>query len=210
MRHYGKLIRILNKIDKCIAVIDCPGPIPYTFAAGLIFANFLSANVDVFDLSLPLTPYSFYSEMSYDQTGKPRFPGVPPINPAIGAVVNNYSFKGYPSTFFAEHTPTIVVGQELARLFELCEQNSEYMSHAVIAKDLDNAMNFARKIAQTDNVIVFDGAQGGVNVSESLREFLLKKAGQVRKEVEETLMPTWLKQRGIKLKRPEPHAKSMN
>jgi len=199
MQHYGKLIRLLNKIEKCVAVIDCPGPIPYTFAAGLIFANFLSANVDVFDLSLPLTPYSFYSEMAYDKKGNPRFPGVPPINPAIGAVVNNYSFKGYPSTFFAEHTPTIVVGQEMARLFELCEQNPEYMSHAVIAKDLDNAMNFAKKIAKTDNVIVFDGAQGGLNVSESLREFLLEKADQVKKEVEEILMPKWLKQRGIVL-----------
>jgi len=197
LEQYGKLIRILNKIKECISIIDCPGPIPYTFAAGLIFANFLSASVDPFDLSQPLTPYSFFTEMSYDHHGNPRYPGVPSLNPAMKAVINNYSFKGYPSVFFAEHTPTIVVGQELARLFELCEQNSEYMSHAVVARDLDSAMNFAKKIAKTDNIIVFDGAEGGLNVSESLRDQLLSKADQVREEVEKILMPKWRKQRNI-------------
>lgn len=199
LEHYGKLIHILNKIDQCIAVIDCPGPIPYTFAAGLIFASFLSASVDPFDLSLPLTPYSFYSEMSYNHHGDPRFPGIPPVNPAMKAVVNNYSFKGYPSTFFAEHTPTIVVGQEMVRLFDLCEQNADYMGHAVMARDLEGAMRFAGQIAGTDNVIVFDGAEGGLNVSNSLRELLLSKADLVRREVEDVLMPKWLKQRGISL-----------
>ena len=197
LNHYGRLVRLLNQIDKCIAVIDCPGPIPYTFAGGLIFANFLSSNVDPFDLDLPLTPYSFFAEMAYNRQGKPRYPGVPPINPAMKAVINNYSFKGYPSSFFAEHTPTIVVGNDMAGLFEYCPQNPEYMKHAVVSKDLESAVKFAERIGDTDQMIVFDGAEGGINVSQSLRELMIGKANEVSDEVKEVLMPKWLKQRNI-------------
>jgi len=197
LNYYGRLIRLLNKIDKCIAVLDCPGPIPYTFAGGLIFANFLSSNVDLFDLDLPLTPYSFYAEMAYNRHGIPRFPGVPHINPAMRAVINNYSFKGYPSAFFAEQTPTIVVGNEMANLFDYCPQNPEYMKHAVVSKDLESAVKFAKTIADTDQIIVFDGAEGGINVSESLAELMTSKANEVSEEVKQVLMPKWLKQRNI-------------
>lgn len=197
LNHYGRLVRLLNKIDKCIAVIDCPGPIPYTFAGGLIFANFLSANVDPFDLDLPLTPYCFFAEMSYNRHGKPRFPGVPPINPSMKAVINNYSFKGYPSSFFAEQTPTIVVGNEMAKLFESCPQNPEYMKHSVVSKDLESAVEFAERIGDTDQIIVFDGAEGGINVSESLRELMTSKANEVSEEVKQDLMPKWLRQRNV-------------
>ncbi|MPM67501.1 hypothetical protein SDC9_114424 [bioreactor metagenome] len=75
--------------------------------------------------------------------------------------------------------------------------NIEYMTHAVVAKTTESAMNFAYKTAGTDKVIIFDGAMGGLNCSESLADLLIAKAPEVSKEVEEILMPKWFRQRGV-------------
>ena len=197
LKEYGKVVQLLGKIDDCIVILDCPGPIPYTFGGGLIFGNFISASVDQFDLDAPLTPYSFFTEMSFDENGDPRYEGIPPCNPAIKMIINNYSFKGYPSTFFAEHMPTVVVGKEMANLFYNCPQNPDYMSHAVTADSLDAAIKFAYKSTGTKKVIIFDGAREGINASYSLIDFLLKYAPGVVEEMERKLLPKWLKQRGI-------------
>jgi hypothetical protein len=194
---YGKVVCLLGKIDNCVVVLDCPGPVPYTFGGGLIFGNFVSANVDQFDLDAPLTPYSFYTEMSYDEDGKPRFEDVPPCNPAIKMIINNYSFKGYPSTFFAEHMPTVVVGKKMADLFYNCPQNPEYMSHALTADSLDAAVRFAYRATGTRKVLIFDGAREGINASHALIDFLLEKAPEITREIEQDLYPKWLRQRGI-------------
>ncbi len=58
-------------------------------------------------------------------------------------------------------------------------------------------MAFAKQAAGTDKVIVFDGAVGGVNVSASLAEFVLKRAQEVETRVETELLPRWLEQRSI-------------
>ena len=199
LEQYGQVVQLLGKIDECIVILDCPGPIPYTFGGGLIFGNFVSASVDQFDLDAPLTPYSFYTEMAYDEKGKPFFEGIPPCNPAIKMIINNYSFKGYPSTFFAEHMPTVVVGRKMAELFRNCPQNPEYMSHALVADSLEAALSFAYKVTGTRKVIIFDGAREGINASHSLIEFLLRHAGKVREEVKRENLPKWLRQRGIGL-----------
>jgi hypothetical protein len=197
LREYGKVVLLLGKIDECIAILDCPGPVPYTFGGGLIFGNFISASVDQFDLDYPLTPYSFYTEMAYDQGGKPFFEGIPPCNPAIKMIVNNYSFKGYPSTFFAEHMPTVVVAKKMAELFRNCPQNPEYMSYALTADSLEAAMEFAYKATGTRKVIVFDGAREGINASHALVDYLLDQAPKVEQEMERGRFSKWLAQRGI-------------
>jgi hypothetical protein len=194
---YGKVITLLGSIPEVIVILDCPGPVPYTFGGGLIFGNFISANVDQFDLDHPLTPYSIYSEMSFDTNHKPMVHDLPPVNPAIKMVVNNYSFKGYPSTFFAHHMPTVVVGEKMARLFRNCPQNAEYMDKALTASSLDAAMNFAYRATGTRNVIVFDGAKEGINASKPFVDFLLANVGKVKEKVEQELMPKWLRHRGL-------------
>jgi hypothetical protein len=112
-------------------------------------------------------------------------------------VVHNYAWGGYPSAFFSEHVPTVVVGQKQAELFNNDPQNLEYMKYAVVAEQLDDAMHFAYKSAKSDNVIIFDGAMGGINVSEPLAELLVRQAPQVSARVDAQLMPKWLKQRGV-------------
>jgi hypothetical protein len=194
---YGKVVQLLGKIDECIVILDCPGPVPYTFGGGLIFGNFISASVDQFDLDAPLTPYSFYTEMAFDERGKPFYEGIPPCNPAIRMIINNYSFKGYPSTFFAEHMPTVVVGKKMADLFRNCPQNPEYMTHALTAESLDAAVEFAYRATGTKKVIIFDGAREGINGSHALIDFLLRNSSEVQEEIRRKNLPKWLRQRGI-------------
>ncbi|MDK2823534.1 MAG: hypothetical protein PWQ67_938 [Clostridia bacterium] len=196
-KYYGKIITLFGEIDECIAGLDFPCPVPYVFAAGVIYCNFAGANVDLFDLDNPLPPYTWYTEAFYGKNGRPLVGDVPVVNPAIKMVVHNYAWGGYPSAFFSSHVPTIVVGREQADLINRDPQNIEYVKHSVIADDLDSAMEFAYKTAKTDKVIIFDGAVGGLNVSESLAQLLIEKAPQVNKRVDVELMPKWLKQRGI-------------
>jgi hypothetical protein len=192
---YGKIITLLGRIKGLILVIDYPGPIPYTTTGGILFGNFLNANVDEFDLDIPFVPFTRYTDMLYPGQ-EPLTEGIPLPNPAIKALVINYCSKGYPSTFFAQQIPTLVVGAQ-ADLLEGCEQNTQFMQHALRADELSKAVDFAKRITGTDNILVFDGAVGGFNVSESLAREMGRLAPKVAREVDQTLMPKWLKQRGI-------------
>jgi len=196
-KYYGKIMTLLGEIDECIVGLDFPCPVPYVFAAGVIYANFVGANMDLFDLDNSLSPYTWYTEAFYGKDGKPLVGSIPPVNPAIKMVVHNYAWGGYPSAFFSHHIPTIVVGREQADKFNMDPQNLDYMKHSVISDSLDSAMEYAYKVAKTDKVLIFDGAAGGMNVSESLAKLLIEKAPEVSKRVDEELLPKWLKQRGI-------------
>ena len=196
-RHYGKMMTLFGEIDECVAALDFPAPVVYVFSAGVIYANFVGANTDLFDLDVPLPAYTWYTEAFYGKQGRPLLEGIPRLNPAIRLCVHNYAWTGYPSAFFTEHIPTVVVGQEQAELFNRDPQNLNYMKHAVVAGTTEAAMAFACKATGTRKVIVFDGAAGGINVSEPLAELLLRKAPEVERRVEETLLPKWLRQRGI-------------
>ncbi|MEM2110949.1 MAG: hypothetical protein QXX08_03615 [Candidatus Bathyarchaeia archaeon] len=197
LKHYGKIMTLLGAISECIVILDFSSPIPYCFAGGCIFANIASMHLDLFDLEkLPLPPYTFYTEAFYDENRRPLSSDIHPVNPAIKALVINHAFVGYPSVFFAEHFPTIIVGESQANLFRMDPQNVEFMKHALVAYDLDTAMEFAYKTAKTDKAIIFDGAAGGINVSESLAKELEEKAPEISRKVDQQL-PRWLKQRGI-------------
>ncbi len=195
---YGKVMTLFGKIKECIAVLDFPCPVPYVFSAGVIYANFTGANTDLYDMeATPLPGYTWYTEAFYAKNGKPLLKEIPLLNPAIKMCVHNYSWTGYPSAFFSEHIPTVVVGAEQAKLFDTEPMNIKYMDHAVIAKTTEGAMEFAYNTTGTDKVIIFDGAMGGLNCSESLARELIEKAPAVSKEVDEVLMPKWFRQRGV-------------
>src|SRR5208283_4599172 len=114
LKYYGKIMTLLGEVDECIVGLDFPCPVPYVFAAGVIYANFVGANADLFDLESPLSPYTWCTEAFYGRKGFPLIDGVAPVNPAIKMVVHNYAWGGYPSAFFSEHIPTVVVGQAQA------------------------------------------------------------------------------------------------
>jgi hypothetical protein len=197
LQYYGKIMTLLGEIDECIVGLDFPCPVPYVFAAGVIYANMVAASVDLFDLDGNLPPYTWYTEAFYGKDGKPLVDDIPPVNPAIKMAIHNYAWGGYPSAFFSEQIPTIIVKHVQAELFDNDPQNIEYSKYAVISEDLDDAMRFAYKATGTDKVLIFDGALGGLNVSKSLLKLLVEKAPIVSKRVDEELLPKWLKQRGL-------------
>lgn len=195
---YGKVMTLFGEIDECIAVLDFPCPVPYVFSAGVIYANFAGANEDLYDMeNTPLPPYTWYTEAFYKKDGAPILDDIPPLNPAIKMCVHNYSWTGYPSAFFSEQIPTVVVGAEQAAMFDVEPMNINYMDHAVIARTTEAAMDFAYRTTGTDKVIIFDGAMGGLNCSTSLAELLAAKAPEVSRRVEKELMPKWFRQRGV-------------
>jgi hypothetical protein len=195
-RYYGTMMTLLGEIDDCIAILDFPAPVPYCFAAGVIYANFCGANIDLFDLDNPLPPYTWYTEAYYGKDGKPLIDGVPPVNPAIRMCIHNYAWTGYPSVFFAEQVPTVVVGETQAQLMRDDPQNIYYMDHAMTAPSLKAAIHFARGATGAENVIVFDGAAGGLNLSAPLADLLQGRAPRVAQRVRDELLPKWLRQRG--------------
>jgi hypothetical protein len=196
-RYYGKMMTLFGEIDECIAALDFPCPVVYVFSAGVIYANFAGANTDLFDLELPLPAYTWYTEAFYGRKGYPLLPEIPRLNPAVKMCVHSYAWTGYPSAFFSEHIPTVVVGREQADLFNRDPQNLNYMKHSVLSESTESAMEFARKLTGTEKVLIFDGAPGGINLSPPLRDLLLAKAPEVNRRVEEELIPKWLRQRGV-------------
>jgi len=64
-------------------------------------------------------------------------------------------------------------------------------------ESLPKAVAFARNFVKTDNILIFDGAVGGFNVSESLADVMYELAPKISAQVDRQLMPMWLKQRGI-------------
>jgi hypothetical protein len=196
-RYYGKMMCLFGEIDECIAALDFPCPVVYVFSAGVIYANFVGANTDLFDLESPLPAYTWYTEAFYGKKGRPLLPDIPLLNPAVKMCVHSYAWTGYPSAFFSEHIPTVVVGQAQADIFNRDPQNLNYMKHAVLSDSTESAMEFARKVTGTEKVLIFDGAPGGINVSKPLRDLFLAKAPEVNRRVEEEMIPKWLKQRGV-------------
>ncbi len=195
---YGKVLMLLEKIKDTVMVIDYPGPMPYTTSGGILFGNFLNATVDEFDLTQSFTPFTRYTDMLYPTPSvNLAFGKVPPPNPAIRSLVVNYANKGYPGIFFAMQLPCIVV-KEQADTIRTCPQNQTFMNYAMEAETIEKAIGFAKKSGRTQNVLIFDGAVGGFNVSEELAELMTKLAPEVSKEVDEVLLPKWLKQRGFK------------
>ena len=166
-------------------------------AGGIVFDNFMGLSVDEFDLDDGWPPFSRYSEMYFDPQGIPFLDEIPPLNPAVKWTVNNYCFIGYPSTFFSQHLPTIVVGRPLANLINSCPQNRHYMRYCVTTECLDDAVRFATRLSGTSNIIAFDGAVGGFNLTEPLAELLRAKTPAVEEKVENELLPRWCQQRNL-------------
>jgi hypothetical protein len=199
LRWYGKLLTLLKEIDECITVLDGPYPIGYMKAGGIVFDNFAGLSVDEFDLDHGWPPFSRYTEMYFDQKGQPLLEEIPPLNPAVKWVVNNYCFIGLPCSFFAQHVPTIVVGRAMADLINACPQNPHYMRYAVTADGLEEAIRFASRASGTDKIIAFDGAVGGFNMTEPLADLLRGKAAGIEDRVESESLPKWCRQRNLKL-----------
>jgi len=190
-KSYGKIRELLNEIKECIVVLDATGEPRYMVGGGTTFGNLTEAELDLFDLDV--IPVS----LGYGLYERPPGPKVKSVNPAIKALVMNHLWLGVPQMELPTHIPTIVVGTDLAKILSVDPMNHDFMRYVVTSENLETAMAFARSIAKTDNVFVFDGSFGSMTCSPSLAEYLLERAPAVSKRVDEELMPKWLRQRGI-------------
>ena len=197
LRWYGKLLTLLEHIDQCNVIVDGPMPIGYMRAGGIVYDNFAGLSVDEFDLDQGFPPFSRYSEMYFDEQGHRLIEKIPPLNPAIKWMINNYCMAGLPSSFFSEHVPTVVVGRVMADHMNADPQNPQYMKYAVMAEGLQEAVDFVTRVSGTPNILVFDGAGAGFNMTESLADLLRSKVSGVEEKVEKELLPKWCRQRGL-------------
>jgi hypothetical protein len=191
-RSYGKMRELCSEIQECIAVLDATGEPRYMIGGGITFGNLTEAELDLFDLdNIPVSlGYALYER-------PPGIPKIRSVNPAIKALVINHMWLGVPQMELPTHIPTIVVGRDLADVLGADPMNHDFMRYAVTSENLHTAMAFARNIANTDKVFVFDGSFGAITLSSSLGEYLLERAPEVSKRVDTELMPKWLRQRGI-------------
>lgn len=191
-KSYGKIRELFSEVREYVAVLDATGEPRYMIGGGMTFGNAMEVELDLFDLDI--MPVSLGFGLYERPAGVPK---VKAINPAIKALVINHMWLGVPQLELATHIPTFVVGKDLANLLRDDPMNHDFMRHAVTADNLGTAMEFARRIAKTDNVAVFDGCFGSLTLSPPLAEHLRKSAPEVSRRVDEQLMPKWLKQRGI-------------
>lgn len=191
-KSYGKIRELFAEIEECIAVLDATGEPRYMVGGGITFGNATEVELDLFDLDIMPVSLGFGI---YERP--PQQPKARSVNPALKALVINHMWLGVPQLELATHIPTFAVGQDLATLLRDDPMNHDFMRHCVTAEDLETAMRFARAIARTDNVIVFDGSFGKMTVSPQLAAHLSARAPEVSRRVDQELMPKWLRQRGI-------------
>jgi hypothetical protein len=174
LKGYGKLMRLFAAIDECVAVLDSGRWPWYLHAGGLTCGNLFEGQTDYLDLDIGPT------------TEKHGL-----LNPAVRALVVNHCWRDLLMPLSLRY-PTFIAGQDVA-------DGLTYgaAKRSTVAKDLEDAMAMACETAQTDKIIIFDGSYGDINLSPSMGEFMIEKAPEISKTVDEELLPKWLRQRGI-------------
>lgn len=191
-KSYGKIRELYNEIKDCVCVMDGTGEPRYMVGGGTTFGNLTEAELDLFDLdAVPISlGFGLYQP-------PPSQPKLKAVNPAIRAMVMNHFWTGVPQAELANHCPMVLVGDEMTKLVAEDCMNIGMVDKVVTAQTLPAALDFAKRVAQTDKVIAFDGAYGAITCSRSLAEHLIARAPVANKRVEEELMPKWLRQRGF-------------
>jgi hypothetical protein len=111
--------------------------------------------------------------------------------------VFNHSLTGLSVLGLPVMYPVITARPEMTEAMSRDFANQEFMDHAESAENLLEAMEMAYERGETDKVICFDGSYGAINCSPSMAQHLLENAPACAREVDEELLPKWLKQRGI-------------
>jgi hypothetical protein len=174
LKGYGKLMRLFAAIDECVAVLDSGRWPWYLHAGGLTSGNLFEAQTDYLDLDIG--PSTERHDL---------------LNPAVKALVVNHCWRDLLMPLSIRY-PTFIAGQAVADglTFGAAKRST-------VAEDLEQAMDMACQLAQTDQIIIFDGSYSNINLSPSLGESLIEKAPAVSQKVDNELLPKWLRQRAI-------------
>jgi hypothetical protein len=182
---YGKMLALFRSIKDCVAVID-GGKWPYyVHAGGLIFGHLFYNKVDWFDLDRAEEDVAIESAMAAG------------LSESLKAAVINQALIGLNFTSLTLICPTIVANPQMAEALRHDFANPLFFRKADVAADLHEAVRLAVERGGSDKIIVFDGTYGSLNVSESMARHLAELAPACSREVDDFLLPKWLKQRGI-------------
>jgi len=182
---YGKMLTLFRAIEDCVVVID-GGKWPYYIhAGGMIFGHLYYNAVDWFDLDRPDADIAVEKAVSAG------------FGTSIKAAVLNQALIGLNFTNLTFMCPTIIANPQMAQAMRHDFSNPFFMDRAEVADNLVDAVNTAIDRGGSDKVIVFDGSYGALNVSESMARHLFQLAPECARQVDEILLPMWLKQRGI-------------
>lgn len=185
LHYYGKMLALFRSITDCVAVVD-GGKWPYYIhSGGMIFGHLFYNNADWFDLDRPGEPLSIEDSLAVG------------MSQSIKAAVLNQTLVGlnYSSLMFM--CPVIVANPEMEVALRHDFANPRLLGRSVVAPDLHAAVERAIDVGGSDKIIVFDGSYGALNVSEPMARHLMELAPACSREVDENLLPKWLKQRGI-------------
>jgi len=185
LRSYGKMLALFRSINDCVAVID-GGKWPYYIhAGGLIFGHLFYNKVDWFDLDRVEDDVAIESSLAAG------------LSESLKAAVINQALIGLNFTSVTLICPTIVANAQMADALRHDFANPLFFKRAEVTDDLHQAVDLAIQRGGTDKVIVFDGSYGSLNVSTSMAQHLSELAPACSREVDDVLLPKWLKQRGI-------------
>jgi hypothetical protein len=170
LRNYGKMIRLLISIDECCSIADDTRWLPYQHAGGVCSCALYKGTHDHLDLDLVSLPKA--------------------TNRAVKLLVLNHGWMLPGSTF----RTTIAVG---AQVGEALVRERHGAKGVIVADDLSQAMEIAVEQSGTDKAIAFDGCYAAINVTRPLAEELVANAPEIARQVDEELLPKWLRQRGL-------------
>ena len=187
---YGRMQRLYQKIEDCVAVWDGGRWGYYLHAGGIIFGVLLTNQHDSFDLDEPVVAgFLQVPDAPVNFTRNKRVRGIV-INQAwVGA--------GIPYITMPFSTPMFIVGDEQFALWREDSANPQLASRAVEVSTIEEGIETALKSGGTDKLIVFDGSYGHLTCNEPMAGLLREQAPEVEREVESHLLPKWLRQRGL-------------
>ena len=192
-RNYAVLIRLMCEVRDVTVVFDGHGSSVYSYAGGIPFDVLYYSNADWLDLDNPalyavLLPESMRGLVGEHMMGE---------NANIKAFVINYMAGGVPYMYLLKGVPTFVTSPQVMDWLEQDPSGCWIGDSAEVTEGLADAMRRSRAIANSDNVIVYDGLPGAMHVSESLAQALRQAAPGVIEDVEKVRMPKWLAQRDL-------------
>jgi hypothetical protein len=192
-RNYATLIRLMSEVKDVTVVFDGHGSTIYSYAGGIPFDVLYYANADWLDLDNPalyavLLPESIRGLVGEHMMGE---------NANIKAYVINYMAGGVPYMYLLRGVPTLVTSPKVMGWLQQDPSACWIANVAEVTDGLADAVQRAKAIAKSDNVIVYDGLPGAMHVSESQAEALRQAAPRVIEDVEKVRLPKWLAQRDL-------------
>ena len=182
---YGKMLTLLRAIDGCIPIIDGSKWPYYSHAGGMCFGQLYFNARDWFDLDIP------------DDAPSAERLVASCVTTSIKAIVLNHALTGISVLGLPAMYPVVVANPEMAEALRRDSGNTDFMNFADEAGNLFEAVDRAKEAGGTDRLICFDGSYGSINLSASMAEHLAELAPACSDEVDQVLLPRWLKQRGI-------------